>query len=133
MGYTGKRLVQIECGLWMLAVCLLCAMAGLYVSDLRAGQEELFTYARVRVQEGESLWKIVKAWSEPGENILEQIARVKSLNRLEGQTLRPGQKLLIPVSAETAARLSGSDMADRILAHPPVRSAGMPSALSASR
>ncbi|ERT58343.1 MULTISPECIES: LysM peptidoglycan-binding domain-containing protein [Megasphaera] len=61
-------------------------------------------YVAVRVEEGDTIWKLASSVAEPGSDIRSQVYAIVEANHLShSEDIRPGQILQIPVEKGTAA------------------------------
>ena len=52
----------------------------------------------VKVVEGDNLWKIADRYYGDNTDLRKKIFKIKKINKLETAMLKPGQKIIIPVS-----------------------------------
>lgn len=52
----------------------------------------------VKVAEGDNLWKIADEYYGENTDLRKKIYKIKKINKLESAMLKPGQKIIIPVS-----------------------------------
>lgn len=65
--------------------------------DQKPRQEEVqVLYYSIRVQEGDSLWRLVKEFSSQGKDPRLMVYETLRLNELESPLLYPGQVILVP-------------------------------------
>lgn len=64
----------------------------------------------IRVQAGDTLWKIAHRYGNPHQYILERVDDLANENKLESEAvLQPGQQIVVPVrSAEDFARITAA-------------------------
>jgi len=55
----------------------------------------------VKVVEGDNLWKIADRYYGDNTDLRKKIFKIKKINKLETAMLKPGQKIIIPVSEWT--------------------------------
>lgn len=78
----------------VVALGLMVALGGFATASLEGGTPPPVRI--VEVQEGDTLYGIAGAISEPGE-IREAVHAISELNDLDGGTLEPGQRLAVPL------------------------------------
>jgi predicted Zn-dependent protease len=53
-------------------------------------------YTSVVVRSGDTLWSLAAPHTSPGASVQDTIDRIASVNHLEGATIVPGERLVIP-------------------------------------
>lgn len=77
---------------------MLCLGFALYTGYTTVFAEEpVYTYQKVTVASGDTLWHIASRFAEPGDDIHEVIFNICQWNDLKSKTLQPGQVLKIRV------------------------------------
>lgn len=62
-------------------------------------EEEVYSYHKVTVTHGDTLWEIAGKYTAEHEDIREVVFRICEENDLADQDIQPGQIIRIPVSA----------------------------------
>lgn len=79
---------------------ILCIGFALYTGATMAFAEEpIYTYQKVTVGSGDTMWDIACHFAQPGEDVHEVIFNICQWNNLKSKTLHPGQVLKIRVKA----------------------------------
>ena len=60
-------------------------------------EEPVYTYQKVVVGSGDTMWDIACHFAQPGEDVHELIFNICQWNKLKTKTLQPGQVLMIRV------------------------------------
>lgn len=62
-------------------------------------EEPVYTYQKITVGSGDTMWDIACHFAEPGEDVHEVIFNICKWNNLKSKNLHPGQVLKIRVKA----------------------------------
>ena len=86
---------------------LLCVGFALYTGfNMVFAEEPVYTYQKVVVGSGDTMWDIACHFAEPGEDVHEVIFNICQWNNLKSKNLRPGQVLKIRVKATDEVMLA---------------------------
>lgn len=55
-----------------------------------------FDTVEVKVRSGDSLWSIAEVHTPPGHDVRVTVDAIKTMNRIDGSVIRPGQRLDVP-------------------------------------
>lgn len=84
-----RHRVAVIISIVVLAVLLLA-------SAVQANGDEATATIDYRVRSGDTLWSIAEAHGEHGGDVRATLHDIRSLNELDGSTIRAGQVLLLP-------------------------------------
>lgn len=62
-------------------------------------EEEVYSYHKVTVAHGDTLWAIAGKYTQEDEDIREVVFRICEENNLADREIQPGQIIRVPVSA----------------------------------
>jgi len=61
-----------------------------------AASPELSSYKEVKVQDGDTLWKIARTYGDQSKDVREVIYDICRINNVDAANIYPGQTLMIP-------------------------------------
>lgn len=61
-----------------------------------AAQDQEYNYKEVKVQSGDTLWKIARTYGDPSRDVREIVYEICDINSVEAGSIYPGQTLKVP-------------------------------------
>lgn len=106
-GNTEKKLKKIpkfKRLLLLLGLYIFIILAVFLIFNLKnaeaAGPAVTCSYQRVLIKDGDSLWQMASEHAYPGQNIEDYITEIRTVNKLQTDTIHAGRYLLMPVYSE---------------------------------
>lgn len=93
--YETKKESKFKISKYIIISIIFFSLLFLAVTSLGSESAE---YNTVTIQEGDTLWSIVKSMQSDEMDPRKMISQIKRINKLEDSILQPGQMINIPVS-----------------------------------
>ena len=74
--------------------------------------DTVYHYEQITVHTGDTMWAIADRWADQDEDVREVIYRICETNALANTSLKPGQKLLVPVRMQFVDQLMVAEAGD---------------------